>query len=81
MSGETHQDEEIRKLRSALRESQRQVTELGQKVEQLEKDLRISRRKLAGAWEQLEALRHSSSWQMTAPLRGVKSVLRRAIRR
>jgi len=72
----THSDEEeLRQLRAALRQSQRELFTLGQKVEQLERDLRLKTAALDGAWGELETLRHSTSWQVTAPIRRLKSAL------
>lgn len=73
--------EELRRLRGELRASEAIIGDLRGKNEQLEKDLRLAKRKLAGAWEQLETLRHSTSWRITAPVRVFKGVLRKGLGR
>lgn len=73
-------NEEIRQLRSALRQAQKDMAVLGKRNEELEDELRRTRRTINGAWEQLETLRHSTSWRLTAPLRLVKGTIRGAIR-
>ncbi len=73
----THSDEEeLRQLRAALRQSQRELAVLGQKVEELERELRLKTAALDGAWGELGTLRHSTSWRVTAPLRRLKSAIR-----
>ncbi|MCF2705939.1 methyltransferase [Arcanobacterium haemolyticum] len=74
-------NEELRRLRGALRASEVIIGDLREKNEQLEKDLRLAERKLAGAWEQLETLRHSTSWKLTAPVRVFKSTVRKGLGR
>ena len=77
---ETDVNEEIRQLRSALRQAQKDMAVLGKRNEELEDELRRTRRTINGAWEQLETLRHSTSWRLTAPIRLVKGTIRGAIR-
>ncbi len=72
-------DEDLRLLRSSLRAAEQEISELRERNEHLEKDLRLAKRKLEDSWEQLETLRHSTSWRLTAPLRGVKAALRRGL--
>jgi chromosome segregation ATPase len=69
-------EEELRQLRAALRQSQRELATLGLHVENLERELRLKTAALNGAWGQLEALRHSTSWTITAPIRRIKGALR-----
>ena len=76
---ESSSEEELRQLRAALRASQSEVQKLGN--DQLEKELRTANRKLGGAWEQLDAIRHSTSWKMTAPVRLVKTAVRKGLGR
>lgn len=73
------ESEEIRQLRSALRKCQAELARVNLDNEHLERELRRVRRTIDGAWEQLEVLRHSSSWRMTAPVRRVKAVLLRVL--
>lgn len=72
--------EEIRQLRSALRQAQKDMAVLGKRNEELEDEIRRVRRTVSGAWEQLETLRHSTSWRITAPVRAVKTTIRGAVR-
>jgi hypothetical protein len=69
-------EEELRQLRAALRQSQRELAVLGFQVERLERDLRLKTAALDGAWGELETLRHSTSWRITAPMRRIKGALR-----
>ena len=78
---ESSSEEELRQLRAALRASQSEVQKLGKRNDQLEKELRTANRKLGGAWEQLDAIRHSTSWKMTAPVRLVKTAIRKGLGR
>ncbi|WP_103063634.1 methyltransferase [Actinomyces qiguomingii] len=73
-------DEEIRQLRATLRKMSHEIAELSLRNEELEKELRRANRVVAGAWEQLDVMRHSSSWQLTAPVRAVKARLRGVLR-
>lgn len=70
------ESDELRQLRAALRQSQRELAELGVQVEELESDLRHKNEALAGAWEELATLRHSTSWRITAPIRRLKASIR-----
>ena len=70
------QDDEIRRLRAALRHAHAEAGELHAEIQRLEKEQRIMQRKLDGAWEQLSDIRHSTSWHLTAPVRHVKSAVR-----
>jgi hypothetical protein len=74
-------EEEMRQLRAALRASQSDVQKLGKRNDELEKELRTVNRKLGGAWEQLDAIRHSTSWKLTAPVRLVKTAVRKGLGR
>ena len=78
---ESSSEEELRQLRAALRASQSEVQKLGKRNDQLEKELRTANRKLGGAWEHLDAIRHSTSWKMTAPVRLVKTAVRKGLGR
>ncbi|WP_240038109.1 MULTISPECIES: methyltransferase [Actinomyces] len=73
-------DEEIRQLRATLRKMKHEMAELSVRNEELEKELRRANRVIAGAWEQLGVLRHSSSWRVTAPVRAFKTRLRGVLR-
>lgn len=53
---------------------------LGKRNEELEEELRRAKRTVNGAWEQLETLRHSTSWKLTAPIRLAKGTVRGALR-
>ncbi|MFT0846432.1 methyltransferase [Actinomycetaceae bacterium L2_0104] len=77
---ETEMTEEIRQLRSALRQAQKDMAVLGKRNEELEKENRRINRTVNGAWEQLETLRHSTSWRVTAPIRLIKGTIRGVIR-
>lgn len=72
--------EEIRQLRSALRQTQKELAVASARNEELEAELRKTNRSLDGAWQQLDTLRHSTSWQITAPIRGAKTAMRSIIR-
>ena len=70
------EQEELRQVRAALRQSQRELATLGLRVEHLERQLRLKTVALDGAWGELETLRHSTSWRITAPMRRIKGRLR-----
>lgn len=72
--------EEVRQLRSALRQAQKDLAIAGARNEELEAQLRKANRSLDGAWQQLDTLRHSTSWQVTAPMRLAKSTVRGLLR-
>lgn len=72
--------EEIRQLRSALRQTQKELAVVSARNEELESEVRKLNRSLDGAWQQLDTLRHSTSWQITAPIRVAKSAVRSIIR-
>lgn len=72
--------EEIRQLRSALRQTQKELAVASARNEELESEVRKLNRSLDGAWQQLDTLRHSTSWQITAPIRVAKSAVRSIIR-
>ncbi|PHP52424.1 methyltransferase [Actinomyces ruminis] len=57
-----------------------EMAELSMRNEELEKELRRANRVVSGAWEQIDVLRHSSSWRATAPVRAFKTRLRGALR-
>lgn len=76
----TNDAEEIRQLRAALRKAQREYAELSLENARLAKDLRRAQRTTEIAWEQIRTLRQSSSWQMTAPVRQLKTRLRQVLR-
>ncbi|MBW3068854.1 methyltransferase [Actinomyces sp. 432] len=80
MGDASARDEEIRQLRATLRKMRHEISELSLRNEELEKELRRANRTVAGAWEQINVMRHSSSWQMTAPVRALKTVLRGVLR-
>lgn len=75
MPSESEQ-EELRQLRAALRQSQRELSELGRQIENLEAEKRHLTEALNDVWFQLRTLRGSSSWRVTAPLRRLKSRVR-----
>ena len=77
---QSEMNEEIRQLRSALRQAQKDMAVLGKRNEELEEELRRAKRTVNGAWEQLETLRHSTSWKLTAPRRLAKGTVRGALR-
>lgn len=72
MPSDTEQ-EELRQLRAALRQSQRSLSELGRQIEKLEAEKRHLTEALDDVWFQLRTLRGSTSWRVTAPLRRLKS--------
>lgn len=74
------QFEEVRQLRSALRQAQKDLAVASARNDELEAQLRKVNRSLDGAWQQLDTLRHSTSWQLTAPIRLAKSTVRGLIR-
>lgn len=69
-------EEEVLRLRAALRQSQRELSVLGHRVTELEDELERKSAVLEGAWAQLDVLRHSTSWRITAPIRLIKAPLR-----
>ena len=69
-------EEEILRLRAALRQSQRDLSVLGHRVTELETQLQKTSTVLDGAWAQLDVLRHSTSWRVTAPIRFIKASIR-----
>ena len=77
---QSEMNEEIRQLRSALRQAQKDMAVLGKRNEELEEELRRAKRTVNGAWEQLETLRHSTSWKLTAPIRLATGTVRGALR-
>ncbi len=77
---QSEMNEEIRQLRSALRQAQKDMAVLGKRNEELEEELRRAKRTVDSSWEQLETLRHSTSWKLTAPIRLAKGNVRGALR-
>ncbi|CED91364.1 methyltransferase [Actinomyces succiniciruminis] len=73
-------EEEIRQLRATLHKMKHEMAELSMRNEELEKELRRANRVISGAWEQIDVLRHSSSWRVTAPVRAFKTRLRGVLR-
>ncbi len=48
---QSEMNEEIRQLRSALRQAQKDMAVLGKRNEELEEELRSAKRTVNGAWE------------------------------
>lgn len=68
--------EELRQVRAALRQSQRELAAQGRRIEELEAEKRHMTEALDQMWSQLRTLRHSSSWRLTAPLRRLRGSAR-----
>ncbi|SDN23592.1 hypothetical protein SAMN05216355_101352 [Actinomyces ruminicola] len=79
-SGVRDLEEEIRQLRATLHKMKHELAELSMRNEELEKELRRANRVISGAWEQIDVLRHSSSWRVTAPVRAFKTRVRGVLR-
>lgn len=79
MSGERHDkvEEEIRQLRAALRQSQRELSSARRRTEEVELELRRTKRSLEDSWYQLDTLRKSESWRVGSFLRKAKNVARK----
>ncbi|WP_067781709.1 hypothetical protein [Actinomyces vulturis] len=72
----TDVNEELRQVRAALAAANRQLAEQGQTIAELRTVNENQVERAERAWEQIELMRHSISWQLTAPLRRMKRRIR-----
>jgi hypothetical protein len=69
--------EELRILRSESLDTKQHVGELQAALDAMSEELAHLRSDLAGSWGILQEMRRSTSWRATAPIRRVKSILKR----
>jgi hypothetical protein len=69
--------DEVRILRAELVAASQNAARARAELESTKEELEDTTTKLLGSWEILREMRQSRSWQVTAPLRGVKSIFRR----
>jgi hypothetical protein len=65
-------EEEDRLARGELSELRPLVAELEERLRNTELDLQVTRNDLLEAWEQVQGLRGTLSWRITAPIRSLR---------
>ena len=67
----------MRILRAELVAAGQNAARTRAELDSTREELEDTSSKLLGSWEILREMRQSRSWQVTAPLRGAKSLIRR----
>jgi hypothetical protein len=70
-------EDELRILRAELTAANQHSSRLRSDLDATREELDDTSSKLIGSWEIIQEMRQSRSWQLTAPIRRVKSLIRR----
>jgi hypothetical protein len=70
-------EDELRILRAELTTANQHASRLRSDLDATREDLEDTNDKLLGSWGIIQEMRQSRSWQVTAPIRRLKSIIRR----
>lgn len=73
----TPESDEVRLLRSTLREARAEMAVLARELEATRRELSTTQGRLLDAWEHIRRMRNTVSWRLTTPLRVGRLVRRR----